>query len=336
MRVLVTGGTGRVGVETVRQLTAASHSVLVIGRSPGHVIEGADYQVCDTTDYPALLEATCGCEGIIHLAAIPHPGGGPGHEIFRINCAGTYNVYEAAAACGIRRVVTASSINAFGYNYGIYPFPIAYLPIDEAHPTHTTDPYSFSKQVTEAIADYYWRREGISGVSLRLPAVIDQQTGSAAWRYGVRQETLAVLELLRKDPPAGAKRMNEIVRYVTDVRAQRGHERRRLAGSGIPREYLSMIGWTNFWTGLDTRDTAQALIKGLFASYEGSHALFVNDSRNIVGAPSAELARAFFPEAHTFKEPLEGDTALVSIARARELIGFEPEYHLADTPPEAA
>ena len=41
------------------------------------------------------------------------------------------------------------------------------------HPTYTTDAYSFSKQVIEEIADYFWRREGISSVNLRLPGVYE-------------------------------------------------------------------------------------------------------------------------------------------------------------------
>ena len=68
----------------------------------------------------------------------------------------------------------ASSINAFGCFWGNTDITPRYLPIDEAHPTYTTDPYSFSKTVIEEIGDYYWRREGISSVALRLPAVWSQ------------------------------------------------------------------------------------------------------------------------------------------------------------------
>jgi len=92
---------------------------------------------------------------------------------------------------------------------------------------------------------------------------------------------------------------------------------------------LIMIGYTNFWTGLDTRDTAQAFEKGAMADYEGSVPLYVNDSENIVGIPSLDLAATFFPQVIRYKTPLEGHRSLVSIERARQLIGFEPEYHLA-------
>ncbi|MHB9033442.1 MAG: NAD-dependent epimerase/dehydratase family protein [Anaerolineae bacterium] len=330
MRILVTGGTGSVGQETVRQLVAQGDYVRVIGRRADQVLPGADYRICDTTDADGLKAQLADIEAVIHLAAIPHPGMGTSQEIFRINCSGTFNVYQAAAEAGIKRVVTASSINAFGYNFGIKDFQVQYLPIDEAHPTFTTDPYSFSKQITEEIADYFWRREGISGVCLRLPAVIDTVTGRQAWRTGVRTETKALFEQLRHDPEQGYERVGRIFRLLEHSRDERVHENRSWRGRDMPADNLVLTGWTNFWTGLDTRDTAQALIKGLTADYQGSHHLFVNDSRNIVGIPSLDLACIFYPKVTTFKFPLVDQTALVSIERARALIGFEPEYHLAD------
>jgi nucleoside-diphosphate-sugar epimerase len=330
MRILVTGGTGSVGQETVRQLVQHGHQVRVIGRRPDQQLQGAEYRTCDVTDFPSLCEQVRNIEAIIHLAAIPHPGMGSGPEIFRTNCTGTYNVYQAAAEAGIKRVVTASSINAFGFNFGIKDFEVQYLPVDEAHPTYTSDPYSFSKQVTEEIADYYWRREGISGVCLRLPAVIDATSGWATWRVGVRHETEALFDLLRQeDKTAGIKRLQDIFSLAQKNRVERAHEKPLVRGMARTADTLVLIGFTNFWTGLDTRDTAQALEKGVLAEYEGSHSLFVNDSENIVGIPSSELAATFFPQILRYKTPLLGHQALISIDRARQLIGFDPVYHLA-------
>jgi len=330
MRILVTGGTGNVGRETVRQLLQMGHMVRVIGRREGMRIEGAEYRACDTTDFPALRMQMVDIDAVIHLAAIPHPAGGASQEIFRVNCLGTYHVYQAAAEAGIKRVVTASSINAFGFNFGIQGFPIEYLPIDEAHPTHTTDAYSFSKQVTEDIADYFWRREGISGVCLRLPAVIEIERNWESWRNGVKEQTVRLFQELRDNPAVGKEHVARVMQTLEQMRRERIHESRARSRFTASPEMLISVGWTNFWTGLDTRDTAQALIKGVLADYQGSHPLFVNDSLNIVGLPSADLAAVFFPQVNTYKQPLDGQTALVSIGRARQLIGFEPEYHLAE------
>ena len=114
MRILVTGGTGTVGREAVKRLVAHGHEVLVIGRREGLSLQDADYQSCDINDFDALREMVRGREVIVHLAAIPNPMLGPGQEIFRVNCSGTFNVFEAAAQEGIKRIVSASSINALG------------------------------------------------------------------------------------------------------------------------------------------------------------------------------------------------------------------------------
>ena len=171
MRILVTGGTGRVGQTAVHHLLSQGHQVHVIGLDESFELEGATYARCDIDDYEALCAHAEGREGIVHLAAIPFPGGGTPEKLFDVNCTGTFNVYQAAATAGIKRVVSASSINALGFNFGTVHFDIEYFPIDEAHLDFTTDAYSFSKRILEETAAYFWRREAISGVQLRFPFV---------------------------------------------------------------------------------------------------------------------------------------------------------------------
>lgn len=329
MRILVTGGTGSVGRAAVARLVEHGHQVKVIGRRAGMDIEGADYDVCDINDFAALRQQVRGMEGIVHLAAIPNPALGPGHAIFSVNCSGTFNVFEAAAQEGIRRVVSASSINAFGYNFGVVPFALAYFPIDEEHPTCTTDPYSFSKQIVEATADYFWRREGITSVSLRLPAVYEvkehERSMMIAWLEGMRGSYKRLLVL---GPEERAARVQGLIARHDQLRAQRLFERPYEDQQELwhDPDMAMMSGRTNFWASVDARDSAQAIEKGLLADYEGSHALFINDSRNFSGMDAIWLIQTFFPEVTTLKGPLVGDAALVSIAKARQLIGFEPEY----------
>ena len=107
----------------------------------------------------------------MHLAAIPNTRRCPNPTLFNINVSGTYNVFEAAAKAGVKRIAQASSINAVGGFWGCDDRRLDYFPLDENHPLHTTDAYSFSKQMVEEIANYYWRRAGITSVSFRLPAV---------------------------------------------------------------------------------------------------------------------------------------------------------------------
>ena len=108
MNILVTGGLGSVGRPLIKLLVSHGHTVHVIGRRAEAEVdatqyEGATYAACDINDFDALREQVRGRETIIHLAAIPAPMMATGDELFRINCAGTFNVYEAAAQEGIQR-----------------------------------------------------------------------------------------------------------------------------------------------------------------------------------------------------------------------------------------
>ena len=332
MRILLTGGSGSVGKAVVDRMVKQGYSVLVIGRRPDMHFEGAEYQSCDIDDYPRLREVICGCQGVIHLAAIPNPGAGAPQEVFQANAQGTFNVFQAAAEEGIQRVVQASSINATGQFYGLKPAPIYYLPMDEEHPVFATDAYSFSKDIIEQIGEYFWRREGISSVAYRLPYVAPVEYHETVRQNRVRMKTL-VEQLLAYSPEERRAWFDRSWQAYNDFRAQRPYETKGSARqwiSQLPDEIRAgMMGMTNrvnFFTLLDERDSAQAMEKGLTADFTGSHTLFINDSYNWTGIELRILAELFYPDVHTFKKALNGAETVISIERARALIGFEPEY----------
>jgi nucleoside-diphosphate-sugar epimerase len=335
MKILVTGGLGLVGKSVVARLLASGHAVKVIDRLAESTLEGIEYVCGDVNDFAAVRQAVQGQEAIIHLAAIPHPGGPPGHEIFRINCAGTFNLYEAAAQEGIRRISTASSINWLGFYYGCKEYEVKYLPIDEDHPNFTTEPYSFSKQVTEDIAAYYWRREGISSTCLRLPGVIEPDP---EWLPRVKEWRTHMLAIYQSwfDMPED-ERQARVARMLAEAQALRAQrvkelpieEQQQRGIDAFSNGDVRLEGFrANFWALVDARDAAQAFEKSLLADFEGFHPLFVNDAINSAGIESELLARTFYPAAGRSR-PLVGSEALISIARARQLIGFEPEFSFA-------
>jgi UDP-glucose 4-epimerase len=340
VKIVVTGGTGNVGRAAVSRLVRNGHQVTVIGRRSDAQTPGAIYRQCDITDFDSLRRQVSGMEGIVHLAAIPYPGGAPGHQLFHINCAGTYNLYRAAADEGIHKIASASSINALGFNYGIEPFPIRYFPVDEMHPTHTTDSYSFSKQIVEQIADYFWRREGISSVNLRLPAVYECTPDRVARIKADLAQLRQDLEMLMGlDKEERRHRVSRAIQAFDAQRPQRStpmrleemrsYWRAQRQDTDL-RLVLGGFGRSNFWTSIDARDSAQALEKGLCADYEGSHPIFVNDSQNATGIESEILAGIFFPDVTMRKRVLNATDSLVSIDKARALLDFEPEHSIAD------
>lgn len=331
MKVVVTGGKGSVGKPLVAHLVRQGYQVKVIDRSNVPDVEGADYVQCDVVNYAALREELRGCDKIIHLAAVPNPALAEGQELFRINCCSAYNVFEAAAAEGIRQVVCASSINALGYYYGSRRFAIEYLPIDEGHPACITDPYSFSKQVTEEIAAYYWRREGISSLCLRLPGVYtvnDATRSHLVERFKtVRRTAQEIVNL-----PEAERRewVDHMLTRSAELSAARYLETPPDASQISPDPEVFLLNHRcNFFANIDALDAATAFELAMHAQVQGSLPIYVNDSQNITGIPSEILAEVFFPATQRRSRPLKGTESLVSIDRARALLGFEPKFSLS-------
>jgi hypothetical protein len=329
MNILVTGGLGGVGRPLVQRLLNHGHVVRVLDRSTDDAIAGAECIAGDLTDYNVVRESVAGMEAVIHLAALTHPAAGPAHDIFHINVAGTFNVYDAAAHEGIKRVVCASSINALGFNFGVHAFPIQYLPMDEEHPSHTTDAYSFSKQTVEEIGRYFWRRDGISGVQLRLPFVYSANHELQRRIKRFIGEGRAALEGLLQLPEDELRAMaKEAIAKRDEMRATRLFEvpwEKRQPPAMPPSPIMILAnGYADFWAIIGADDAAQAFEQGVTASYEGSHPLYACEADNNNGLPSTLLARLFFPDSK-LSRPLIGSESLVSYERAAKLIGFKPE-----------
>ena len=337
MRILVTGGIGDVGRPMVQWLLDKGHEVRVLDLRCEPPIYGAECREGSIMDFAELHRHMEGMEGVIHLAAYRAPGLAPETELFQVNVDGTFNIFRAAADAGIKRVVCASSINALGYNFGI-KFPegqLRYFPIDEEHPTYTTDPYSFSKLMIEEIGRYFWRREGITSLFLRLPGVYDTIAPEAtttrrnAFVQQCRVQTAKVMNL---PEPQRSQKVRELIvdhaalahsrMWEVKVDYDNNPEARAMFEKLAP-----MFMRSNFWTLLDARDAAQAAEKGLLADYEGSHVVYINDDQNLLDLPSRELVKVWFPDVTTWKRPVSGAETLVSINRARELIDFEVMYH---------
>jgi nucleoside-diphosphate-sugar epimerase len=253
---------------------------------------------------------------------------GSGTEIFRINTQGTYNVFEAAAAEGLCRVTCASSINALGYNFGVKSFPIEYFPVDEDHPVFTSDPYSFSKETVEAIAAYYWRRDGISSTSLRMPFVFAFDERFAWAKEMVKAYQRVVGDLLAFPEDQQQEWLGRIFARLAEQRQGRIFEKPfdPEMFQGFDPVFLAGFGYTDFWSIIAVEDAAQAFEKSLLAEFEGSHPLFVSQRENTVGLESEALLRLFYPEVTRRRRPIPGAGTLLSYDRAAQLIGFEPQF----------
>jgi nucleoside-diphosphate-sugar epimerase len=155
MRIIVTGGSGKLGRACVAELLAHHHEVwnadLVPSTGPA-----TPYTRVDLTDFGQMYEMFRGIDegwptidGILHLAAIPGPGQVPNAALFANNIRGDFNVFSAARHAGIRNIVWASSETVLGLPFDSPP---PYAPLDEEYPARPETAYSLAKALTEDMA----------------------------------------------------------------------------------------------------------------------------------------------------------------------------------------
>lgn len=334
MRVMITGGAGLVGAPISRRFAQLGWDVRVVGIDPDCDLAGVRYAQCDIRDFDALKAHLHGCDAIVHLAAIPSTRTHPNAELFHINVAGTFNVFEAAEQTGVKRIAQASSINAIGGFWGCDDRRYDYFPLDEAHPLHTTDAYSYSKQMVEEIAAYYQRRAGINSVSFRLPAVwSDQGIDISALKSRAAKLRKHLSDFAQLPESQQHLQLADARARADALRAKKPMELDGLRAGIFEREApqddwlfdAMFYGRFNFWTFIHTDDSTAAFELALTSDIEGAHPLFANSDRNWLGLPTESLLRLFYPEAPRRTRKIAGDESPVSIERARQLLGFAPQ-----------
>jgi nucleoside-diphosphate-sugar epimerase len=277
-RVLVTGGSGKLGRACVRDLVEHGLDVFNADTVPSkdnlcpfrqvdfedmaqtiQVISAMDFGHCRSVD------------AIVHLAAIPMPGVEPNETVVRINTMTTYNVFEAARRLGIKNIVWASSETLLGL-----PFdqPPPYFPLDEEYPARPETGYSLSKYLGEGMAGHFcrWDRD-LKIACLRFSNVMEP------WEY-------AGFPDFEKDPAS-----------------------RRF----------------NMWGYIDARDGAQAIRKALEAPLKGAEVFIIANADTVMSRPNKDLVAEFYPEVQFKKEVGPNDT-LLSIDKARRVLGYEPQH----------
>lgn len=179
--VLVTGGTGFIGVHAILQLLAAGHEVRTTVRNPARnadviamLREGGavtpdkvGFVTADLTRDDGWREAAAGCDYVLHVAS-PLGAHVPEDENELIIPAreGTLRVLRAARETGVKRVVLTSSFAAIGYGH-----PPRKTPFDETVWSNLDNgdvqAYPKSKTLAERAAWDFVAREG-NGLELAV------------------------------------------------------------------------------------------------------------------------------------------------------------------------
>ena len=193
MRVVVTGGSGKAGQHVVRAVAEAGHEVVNfdVVRPAGFDLPGKFCRV-DLADagevYDAIFQFRP--EGVCHLAANPSPSGQARIDVFDNNVRSAFNLMQAAADSGVRRLIYASSEMATGLlTEGVTP---GQIPFDESERRPSPNAYALSKYISEVIADSLSLAfPNTAFVGLRINNVIPPE------RYDILQA--------RRDNPASAR-----------------------------------------------------------------------------------------------------------------------------------
>jgi UDP-glucose 4-epimerase len=169
--VLVTGGAGLVGSHVVDRLIDAGAGEirvldnLVRGRTanlaPARARRKITFIEGDVRDRDAVRAAVAGCDYVFHQAAIritlcaETP-----RDCMDVLVMGTFNVFEAAVAGKVRKVVYASSASVYG---GADTFPTG----EQHHPYNNRTLYGAAKVMNEGIAKHFRDMSGLPSVGLR-------------------------------------------------------------------------------------------------------------------------------------------------------------------------
>jgi UDP-glucose 4-epimerase len=179
MRILVTGGAGFIGSNTVDALVAAKAGEVAVldDLSAGkrhQVNAAARFYQADLRDAAAVREVVARekPEVVYHFAAqmdVRRSVADPAFDA-QVNLVGFLNLMEAARQHGLRRVIFSSTGGAIYGEQDVFP-------CDEDHPRRPVSPYGVAKLSTETYLFFYRVQYGIDYLALRYANV-----------YGPRQD----------------------------------------------------------------------------------------------------------------------------------------------------
>jgi uronate dehydrogenase len=160
--VLLTGASGRIAHELRPALAKAGGPVRLFSRSViADVADDEELFDGRLEDLASLLAASSGVSTVIHLGGISDEA--PFDRIMGANIVGTYNVFEAARLCGVRRVVYASSHHVTG-------FSSTDVVVDDGSELRPDTLYAVSKAFGESLGRLYHDKWGMEVVCLRIGA----------------------------------------------------------------------------------------------------------------------------------------------------------------------
>lgn len=294
MKVIITGGSGRLGQYAIKELLEHGFDVFCIDAAQ-RSMNLCRSIAADLMRMEELHGIFAGADAVVHLARKRFPYTEHGFDPvsrtwktpdlsgdaqrFNHNTAITYNVLSAAMTAGIKKIVSGSSLAVYGLYYPSTDVTPDYLPVDEAHPRRPHDPYGLSKLVGEEMCDSFSRKGNIQVASLRFS--------------GIYAETnIHVLAERRKNPT--------------------------IRGTGA------------LWSYVDVRDAATACRLALQTDLLGHQAFNICAPTTIMDVPTEELVRRYLPKVEPVRVALQGNWCGYDTRKAEAILGFRARHLFKD------
>lgn len=295
MKVLITGGNGKLAAYVIRALAADHEIVLFARHQPAPEFAHYPWIEGELNNFEDCQRAVAGVDAIQHIGAQPWPvdhpqlranaekQGIPADATFKTNMLGTYYLMQAAAEAGsVKTVVMAGSNCALGHGFRISktPFPIEALPINETHPTYPEDSYSFTKRAGEDLLASYTRA------------------------YGIRT-------------------------YVTRIAGICPAERRQqMAASAKP--VTAWSEWLWCWVGSEDVANAHRLLMEKAETLPPHDVYFLNADDTTCLEPSHELVERFNPALLPLADKINGHQAFLNCDKLKNAVGWRHETSWRD------
>lgn len=173
-RIVVTGAKGGTGPSIVKILQQAGYDVLGLDIKPAGPTE-TGYVQHDVLDSAGLHDLFAGADGVVHFGSYPTTAWSSWTATFHNVAVGGFNVFQACANLGIKRIAWASSMEVYGY-----PLKLPHLPLTEEYPLMPSDIYGAAKVALESLAADYCRWYNMSIAGFRLGRIVYE--GAFDWR----------------------------------------------------------------------------------------------------------------------------------------------------------
>ncbi len=319
LTVAVTGPTGEIGLSLLAELERDPEigSVRGMARRPfDPAAEGwrkVEYRRGDVLDRGSLAALFDGVDVVVHLAFAIFGGR---EQTRQVNLEGSRNVFEVAAAAGVKRLVYASSVAAYGF------YPENPQPLTEEVPARGSESFYYSAQKAEletalqelllgsAVAAYVFRPCIVAGPRATMlieKTVEGVRLGDPLPALRRRLARLPLPKPVLPDPGAPV----QLVHHDDVARALAA----AIAGKGAPGAY-NLAGEGE----ISVTDIAHAL---------GWHSVPLPSPAVGLGARVAGLLTFLTPQlewAAALRTPVLMDTA-----KARRELGWEPRFDAAET-----